>query len=412
RRFGGSRLALEAANLRVFTRNALGPRRSLAYHSVQALGSGTQFVAARISGNQDDAAYWKTWLKANLGLTPLPFVGHLADGENDDPGVGSDAPPDCPAVSVVVPTRGRADRLVRLVEALEAQTIPKDRFEVVIVDDASPDHTAEVLESIADQTPLRLSVMHQSERRGPAAARNVAWRSAHAPIVAFTDDDCVPDPDWLRAGLEAMDGNRRVVVGRTTPPPDQIHLAQDPFSRVMSVDSSRFFETCNVFYRRVDLAAVGGFDERFRQPSGEDTHLGLAVTESGIEAVFAPDALVLHDVRPGSLGDTLRETLRWKDLPLVLSGRRHARPGRAHRLLFWKPTHPSAILAGAGLLVALRHRGGLLLVLPWVRHRLFVTPTCPDPVRRVTTLPGALAVDLCEVAVMVQGSIHHKTLLL
>ncbi len=246
----------------------------------------------------------------------------------------------------------------------------------------------------------------------PAAARNLGWRSTRTAVIAFTDDDCVPDPGWLRAGLAALDGRARVAVGRTMPPADQLHLVGAPFSRVMEVDSVRFFETCNAFYRRADLEAAGGFDERFRRPGGEDTRLGLDVTAAGVEPVFAGDAIVYHDVRPGGLRDALRDSLRWVDVPLTLKGRPEARQTLVHRWLFWKPTHPPAIAAAVGIALALRWRPALLLTLPWVAHRLRTDPPCADPVLRVAYLPGALAIDLCEVSVMVRGSIMHKTLLL
>jgi hypothetical protein len=180
----------------------------------------------------------------------------------------------------------------------------------------------------------------------------------------------------------------------------------------MQVDSLRFFETCNIFYRWADLDAAGGFDERFRRPSGEDIDLALGVLHNGIEPVFAGEALVHHDVRPGSFRDTLRETGRWTDLPLVFRGRRYARSGLAHRLVFWKPTHPPTILAATAVLMGLRYRPALLLALPWLHHRLVRSPICADPIRKVTRLPGAFAIDVCEVAVMARGSIRHRSLLL
>src|SRR5690606_8162709 len=85
-----------------------------------------------------------------------------------------------PEVSVVVPTCGRPALLARCLEALARQSLPRDSYEVIVVEDRG--------------------------RRGPAAARNRGWRRARAPIVAFTDDDCVPERDWLARGLEAMRG--------------------------------------------------------------------------------------------------------------------------------------------------------------------------------------------------------------
>ena len=409
RRFGDGRLALEAANLRVHLRESLGPARAVAYRGLQATACLRAAVGAIRRGDAADAAQWRLRAKTHLGLVPAPPVGHVPDSPDAD--VGRDDVPG-PKVAVVVPSHGRADRLERLLGALTKQDLPAHEFEVVVVDDASPDGTEGVLAQAEASGTLPLRVLTQPVRRGPAAARNLAWRSTRAPVIAFTDDDCVPDPGWLRAGLAALDGRARVAVGRTAPPPDQLQLAGAPFSRVLEVDSARFFETCNVFYRRDDLLAVGGFDERFRKPSGEDTRLGLAITAAGIEPVFADDALVYHDVRAGSVRDALREAARWADLPLVLKGRPDARSALVHRLIFWKPTHPPAIAAALGIALAVRWRPALLLTLPWLAYRLRTDPPCADPIQRVACLPGALAIDLCEVATMARGSLRHGTLLL
>lgn len=317
-----------------------------------------------------------------------------------------------PAVAVVVPTHNRRHRLERLVTALEKQSLPANCFEVVVVDDASTDGASEELAALARSSGLRLRTLRTARRSGPAAARNLGWRSTAAPVVAFTDDDCVPDPTWLEAGLGALGAESAVVVGKTVPPPDQLDAAGSPFARVMEVADTRFFETCNVFYRRRDLEAVGGFDERFRRPSGEDTHLGLRVSELGVPAVFAPDAVVHHDVRPGSALAALKEATRWADGPLVLQRRAYARRGRVHAYVFWKASHPPAILAGAGLMLGLRAKPALLLAVPWILYRLVANPVCTSRRRRLTSLPAALAVDLTEVAVMVRGSIRHRTILL
>lgn len=339
---------------------------------------------------------------------------------NVDPDAGAEGEPagaapgddPLPAVAVVVPTHDRRRHLERLVSALEKQSLPADSFEVVVVDDSSTDGTTEELEALARSSGLRLRAMRTGRRSGPAAARNLGWRSTRAPVVAFTDDDCVPDPLWLEAGLAALGDGARVVVGRTGPPADQLHVAGSPFARVMAVEDTRFFETCNVFYRRRDLEVVGGFDERFRRPSGEDTHLGLRVTELGVQPIFAPDAVVHHDVRPGSALVAWKEATRWVDGPLVLQRRAYARRGRVHAYLFWKASHPPAILAGVGLLAGLRFRPALLLAVPWIAYRLAHNPVCASRGRRLTSLPAALAIDLTEVGVMVRGSIRHHTILL
>lgn len=310
-------------------------------------------------------------------------------------------------VSVVVATHGRAELLGRLVAALEAQDGAAP-FEVVIVDDASPDRTPAVLAELAERTTLDLRVVRRAVNGGPAAARNDGIAVARAPLVAFTDDDCVPSPGWLRALVDAMDGQRRVVVGRTEPDPD---AEEGPFSRTLRMHDATFLQTANVLYRREDLEAVGGFDTALR--TGEDTDLGLRVAATGAEVVFAAEALVHHDVSPSDWRAAVRQASRWVDLPAV--ARRHAAARRLlHRRLFWKPHHPWTLLAMLGVLTALLRRRPwpLVAVLPWVRHRLVAQPLTGDRGRDVRLLPSTFAVDATEVATMVRGSVRHRHLLL
>ncbi|MGH2784712.1 MAG: glycosyltransferase family 2 protein [Actinomycetota bacterium] len=314
-----------------------------------------------------------------------------------------------PRVSVVIATYDRASLLPRLVQGLEAQTLT-DPFEVIFVDDGSTDRTPAVLDELARSSSVPITVLGDGRNRRQAAARNIGWRAARSPIVAFTDDDCVPTPQWLASGLAALGTDARAVVGRVIPNPEQEGL-RGPFSRTISVLEASFFETCNTFYRRADLEAAGGFDEAFTSHGGEDTDLGWRIRKRGVEAVFAPEALVHHDVKPSELGAAVREALRWTGIPRVI--RLHPE-GRSHLYggLFWKPSHPFAIAAAAGALLAPRSRWALVLALPWLWYRIGVAPLDPGRRRRVAALPGALAVDLAEVVAMVRGSIEHRTFVL
>ena len=123
-------------------------------------------------------------------------------------------------VSVVIPTYERAARLPGLVAALEAQSLPLRDFDVIVSDDGSRDDTQAVLADLAARTRLALHVVNNPTNRGPGRARNLAWRSSEAPIIAFTDDDCLPDPGWLEAGLARLENTSvGIVQGRTLPDP-------------------------------------------------------------------------------------------------------------------------------------------------------------------------------------------------
>lgn len=183
-----------------------------------------------------------------------------------------------PAVTVVVPTCGRPGLLARCLAALETQTLARDTYEVLVVDDSAA-------------------------RSGPAAARNRGWRRARAGIVAFTDDDTEPRPDWLEQGLRAMAGADaaagRIVMPIPEPPTDYERDAQ-------GLERSEFV-TANCFVRREVLERIGGFDEGFRMAWREDSDLHFRLLRCGARIARAPLAVVVHPVRPAPWGVSLRQ---------------------------------------------------------------------------------------------------------
>jgi GT2 family glycosyltransferase len=189
------------------------------------------------------------------------------------------APP--PFVSVVVPTCGRPALLARCVDALERQTLPRCRYELIVVDDTA-------------------------SRAGPAAARNKGWRPARAPVVAFTDDDTEPDPDWLRAGLAALDQGADAVSGRVRMPLPHPENPSDYERDATGLETAEFV-TANCFVRRAVLEHLGGFDERFRLPWREDSDLHFRLLEAGARIARAPRAVVVHPIRPAGFGVSLRQ---------------------------------------------------------------------------------------------------------
>jgi glycosyltransferase involved in cell wall biosynthesis len=313
-----------------------------------------------------------------------------------------------PKASVVVATYNRAPLLERLVGALNAQTLPAADFEIVIVDDCSTDGTAEALDRLARHSRVPLRVLRQAMNQGPAVARNRGAAEARADVIAFTDDDCVPSPGWLSAGLE-LAGPGRIVVGRTDPAPGQ---PEGRFSRTVRVRDTRFMQTCNVFYGRAELIANGGFDSRFRRAAGEDTELGMRLQALGASAVFCEEALVHHDVRPSSFRAALREAWgKWIDLPLVVKLHPSLR-GRLPWRIFWKESHLYMIAALPAVAAAALSPWLLLGAVPWLAFRTVEAPLAKRRATRVLLLPAAFLLDAAEVIAMVRGSLRHRAFLL
>jgi GT2 family glycosyltransferase len=288
-----------------------------------------------------------------------------------------------PSVSVVVPTCGRPQLLVRCLDALATQSVGPASYEVIVVDDGRSADTRAAVARVAVQwrsaggPRLRLLVPHGT--RGPAGARNCGWRSAEAPIIAFTDDDTIPDRDWLREGLQALDVPGRVAVwGRVDVPLPA--LAADGARGAVTLDNESLVAS-NCLARRVALERVGGFDERYVRPWREDTDLycALLATHPADSIAAAPAARVLHPARRLPFAHCLRQqsnmafdALLFKKHPAMydrIVGNRHAPAiyyaivgSTLAALLAWPLSAPLA--ADLGGLVA-----GLILALAILRLR-------------------------------------------
>jgi GT2 family glycosyltransferase len=182
-------------------------------------------------------------------------------------------------VSVVVPSCGRAELLARCLEALQEQSLPSGDYEIIVADDSKL-------------------------RSGPAAARNRGWRRARAPIIAFTDDDTVPDHAWLERGLEAMQPHVDAAAGRIVMP---IPAQPTDYERDAQGLERSEFVTANCFVRKRVLEQLGGFDESFRLAWREDSDLHFRLLGAGARLVHAPRAIVVHPVRPAGWGVSLQQ---------------------------------------------------------------------------------------------------------
>jgi GT2 family glycosyltransferase len=197
-----------------------------------------------------------------------------------------------PEISVVVPVRDGAGSLPALLDSLAAQTLERERFEVVVVDNASRDATAEVARA-AGAVVVHEPVPNRSR------ARNRGIEAAGAARLAFTDADCVASPGWLEA-LLACAGVAPLVAG-----PVVTTMRGDPPNAVERLEQRwRFSQehwvregwaaTANLCVERRALGAVGGFDPAYRQ-IGEDADLCIRAGRAGFALGWCPDAVVTHE---------------------------------------------------------------------------------------------------------------------
>jgi glycosyltransferase involved in cell wall biosynthesis len=206
--------------------------------------------------------------------------------------------------SIVVPTYRRPDLLDRCLAALGAQEFDPSAFEILVADDAGSEATRRQVGTWAGRSVIPIRYTTPASSHGPASARNAGWRAARGRIVAFTDDDCIPDPRWLAEGVDAFECGATAVAGRVIVP-----LAERPtdYERDASGLERAEFVTANCFVRRDALEAVGGFDERYAAAWREDSDLHFSLLERGFRVDRAPLAVVVHPVRPAHWGVSLRQ---------------------------------------------------------------------------------------------------------
>jgi histidinol-phosphate phosphatase family protein len=235
---------------------------------------------------------------------------------------------------VVIPTAGRP-ALATLLPALAAGEGPlPDR--VLLVDDRADRSGPLVPRRHLGPLVSRIHVL-AGGGRGPAAARNVGWRAARAPWVAFLDDDVIPPPGWradLAADLAALSERDAGSQGRIHVPLPRHRAPTDWERNVGGLEHARW-ATADMAYRRAALAAVGGFDERFPRAYREDADLGLRLTAAGWTIALGRRH-VLHPVgeagpavslvkQAGNADDVLMRALHgrdWRERAGIPAGRR------------------------------------------------------------------------------------------
>ncbi len=205
-----------------------------------------------------------------------------------------------PEFSVVIPTYKQPALLLKCLDALSRQRLSCDQFEIIVVDEGNSPETETAVSLFAKQIArdggtIEVRYLSQTERRGPAAARNRGWRAAAGRIIAFTDDDCLPEPEWLSSaltcfqrGAQVMSGQMRVLL------PNQ----PTPLDRTATFLKRAEFMAANCFCRKSTLERVGGFEEAFDTAWREDSDLQFKFLQAGIPILKCPEAVVVYPIRP------------------------------------------------------------------------------------------------------------------
>jgi glycosyltransferase involved in cell wall biosynthesis len=231
-----------------------------------------------------------------------------------------------PFVSVIVPVWNSPELIRKCLSAVSAQTYPRDRYEILVVDNGSTDSTGEAVRSFP------FAILLHEPRPGSYHARNFGLTKAKGEFIAFTDADCIPAPDWLEKGIARarQDPKIGVVAGQIdlfdASPNGSAACAlyEKLFAFRQDIGARKGFSaTANWISPRETLSLFGGFQAD--RKSGADGELANRIHSAGYPIVFAPDVIVQHPIR-GTFAELAKKRRR-------LTGGRWERTSNRYRFV-------------------------------------------------------------------------------
>jgi len=215
-------------------------------------------------------------------------------------------------ISVIIPVYNAETTLPILLDSMVKQTT--ENVEVIVVDDCSTDNTPKIAE------PYNCKLIRLTENRGPAYCRNIGAKNANGNILVFTDSDCRVSPGWTKKIQDHFsDIDTAAIMGKLIMLPstfigNAISGLGFPaggsigFEKIWKVDNKGFtssLSSCNCAIRQDIFHKIGGFDETFPFPGGEDSFLAYCLKKSNHKIKYCPDAAVYHEAR-NSIGDFIK----------------------------------------------------------------------------------------------------------
>jgi len=278
-------------------------------------------------------------------------------------------------ISVIVPVRNGAASLGACLDALCAQTLPPDQYEILVVDDGSTDSTPQ----IAARPRVTCFSLPPS---GPAAARNDGAHKANGQLLFFTDADCVPAPDWAAKLLEGF-GDPAVMGAKGAYRTHEQGLVPrfvqleylSKYERMARLPNIDFIDTYSAAYRREVFLTNGGFDTSFPTASVEDQEFSFRLARKGYKLVFLPQAIVYHR-HDLTLADYLKRKFwigYWKSFLL----RRHPEKTLKDSHTPGSQRLQIALLGLTGIALALSPFSWLIVLAALALALLFIATTVP-----------------------------------
>jgi glycosyltransferase involved in cell wall biosynthesis len=208
-----------------------------------------------------------------------------------------------PSLTVVIPTFNRVKRIEKTLESLINQSLDKELFEIVVIDDGSDDGAAQMFGDICKQVKNHIRYYWQ-EKKSTGSARNMGIMKAKAPIILLMDDDIIPNRDHLKMHMDLhlkYPEPEIAVIGRVTPGDDGVDLVRWDEPDFLPVErasggepiiSEQYFATADVSLKKEFLMNAGLFtpDLQF----AEDTDLALRLKALGLKLIYCREAVAIH----------------------------------------------------------------------------------------------------------------------
>jgi len=260
--------------------------------------------------------------------------------------------------------------------ALDLQVIDHQLFEVIVVSDGPDAATQFCVDNCRSEFSFDLLYKPLPKKAGPAAARNLGWQHANADLIAFTDDDTLPEPIWLKAVLQSYQGEEYIAYsGRVIVP-----LPENPTDYELNtagLETAEFI-TANCACTKKALELVEGFDERFRMAWREDSDLEFKLLLNNVPIHKLHEAVIIHPVRKAPFGVSIKEqkkgmfnALLFKKYPSLYREKIQPHPvWNYYAMLGLVCTGLLGILEGSELVAYVAFGGFTMLWLQFLRKRL------------------------------------------
>lgn len=207
---------------------------------------------------------------------------------------------DSPRFSIVIPTYNRPEQLAVCLQACARLEYPRDRVEVIVVDDGGTRPLDEIVAGFHGKLTLKLL---RQKNAGPAAARNRGASEAAGEFLVFTDDDCAPAPNWLHtlgtqcvAFPDCAVGGRTInaLTGNVYSTASQLLISYLLSFYNVSPHNAKFFPSSNLAFPTKQFRTIGGFDVTYSRAAAEDRELCDRWLHRGYRIVYAAEAVVYH----------------------------------------------------------------------------------------------------------------------